>query len=43
MLDRGVTGGIFHGSAAALVLGVLSALWVGAGVRQASKRQALAN
>ena len=43
MLDRGFTGGIFHGSAAALVLGVLSALWVGAGVRQASKRQALAN
>ncbi len=43
LLDRGVTGGIFHGSAAALVLGVLSALWVGAGVRQAGARRALAN
>jgi len=39
LLDRGLTGSIFHGAAAALVLGVVSAVWVGAGVRKTGPGQ----
>ena len=38
LLDRGMESGIFYGSAAALVLGVVSATWVGAGVAARSPR-----
>ena len=36
LLDRGMAPSIFYGSAAALVLGVVSAAWVGAGVARKS-------
>lgn len=36
LLDRGMVPSIFYGSAAALVLGVVSATWVGAGVARKS-------
>ena len=41
MLDAGMNAGIFYGSAAALVLSVVSAAFVGVGVA-ARRRQALA-
>jgi hypothetical protein len=39
MLDRGLTGGIFHGAALTLALGVVSATLVGGGL---ARRQAQA-
>ncbi|MDD2711854.1 MAG: MFS transporter [Simplicispira sp.] len=42
LLDRGLVSGIFYGSAAALVLGVVSAAWVGAGVVARTRRMAAA-
>ena len=41
LLDRGLTGGIFHGSALALALGVVSAALVGGGL--ARRKSAVAN
>ncbi len=38
LLDQGLVSGIFYGSAAALVLGVVSATWVGAGIAARSSR-----
>lgn len=40
LLDRGLTGGIFHGSALALALGVVSAALVGGGVAARTLRAA---